>query len=135
MNESRWKVDPAVLYGPVGGVYCVCEHSGVSQAVFMCIDEIKLLLPRPGLAGPVGERSRCTPIHHAVTRRLARGTCSMLLGVLWTPDLTDRQPDAGSRGAAWAALKTTKTKQINRLNWSMRKTKTCADLGGVVGSA
>lgn len=27
VNESRWKVDPAVLYRPVGSVYCVCERS------------------------------------------------------------------------------------------------------------
>lgn len=55
---------------------------GASWAVFMCVDEIELRLLWPSLAGPAGERSRCTSIHHAVTRRLAPGTCSNVVGCL-----------------------------------------------------
>lgn len=102
--ESRWEGDPAVLY--VLAVY-VCTRRpraalGASQAVFMRVCEVESCLPRPGLAGPLGERSTHTSIHHAVARRLAPGTCSVLSGILRTLDLTDRQPFAGSRGAAGA---------------------------------
>lgn len=55
---------------------------GASWAVFMYVDEIELRLPWPSLAAPAGERSRCTSIHHDVTRRLTLGTCSNVVGCL-----------------------------------------------------
>lgn len=65
---------------------------GASWAVFMCVDEIELRLPVSLVLQVKGP-----DVHPSIMLSHAdspQGPVPMLLGVLWTLDLTDRQPVA-----------------------------------------
>lgn len=107
-------------------VYVSARHPhgglGASRALFMCVDEIELRLPRPAPAGPEGWKVQMY-VHpsccHTQTRPRDLFQCCWVSYGLLTWLTVSRLPAAQRF-----------KKHINRLNWSVRKARTGADPGG-----